>query len=129
MPFTSTRATSTRSRGAVIEWTSLVDCDADNAPDPLEIAADPDLDLDGNGVLDACTAHPADLDRDGIVGASDLSLLLDAWGNVGRPTAGLGDLNADGVVDASDLTMFLVSCQDDRTFGEQGATRHAQSGS
>jgi hypothetical protein len=99
----------TRSRGAVIEWTSLVDCDADNAPDPLEIAADPDLDLDGNGVLDACTAHPADLDRDGIVGASDLSLLLDAWGNVGRPTAGLGDLNADGVVDASDLTMFLVS--------------------
>jgi hypothetical protein len=74
-----------------------------------EIAADPDLDLDGNGVLDACTAHPADLDRDGIVGASDLSLLLDAWGNVGRPTAGLGDLNADGVVDASDLTMFLVS--------------------
>jgi hypothetical protein len=99
----------TRSRGAVIEWTSLVDCDADNAPDPLEIAADPDLDLDGNGVLDACTAIPADLDRDGIVGASDFSLLLDAWGNVGSPTAGLGDLNADGAVNASDLTVFLVS--------------------
>ncbi|MFM1867942.1 MAG: hypothetical protein RL591_1350 [Planctomycetota bacterium] len=99
----------TRSRAAVMEWTSLVDCDADNAPDPLEIAANPDLDLDENGVLDTCTINPADLDRNGIVGASDLALLLDAWGNVGRPTAGTGDLNADGVVDASDLTDFLVA--------------------
>jgi hypothetical protein len=92
-----------------MEWTSLVDCDADNAPDPLEIAANPDLDLDGNGVLDTCTINPADLDRNGIVGASDLALLLDAWGNVGRPTAGTGDLNTDGIVDASDLTDFLVA--------------------
>ncbi len=51
---------------------------------------------------------PADLDGDGVVGASDLSMLLSAWGIAGGkgPSA---DLDGDGVVAASDLAILLAA--------------------
>lgn len=48
-------------------------------------------------------AGPADLDRDGRVGASDLTLLLAAW-KTADPDA---DLSGNGVVDAADLAILL----------------------
>lgn len=45
---------------------------------------------------------PADLNGDGVVGATDLTLLLGAWG-----TSGPGDLSGDGSVGAPDLTLLL----------------------
>jgi hypothetical protein len=57
-------------------------------------------DLDGDGIPDSC-ACPADLDRDGTVGASDLAILLGAWGDGGA------DLDGDGAVGASDLAVLL----------------------
>lgn len=44
----------------------------------------------------------ADLDCDGVVGASDLAILLGAWGG-----AGPADLDGDGVVGASELAELL----------------------
>jgi hypothetical protein len=54
-------------------------------------------------VLDACAA---DLDADGVVGASDLGILLGSWGPssvIGAP----GDLDCDADVDAADLATLL----------------------
>lgn len=48
------------------------------------------------------TPCPADIDRNGSVGATDLTLLLGAWG-----TAGPGDLDGNGTVGAPDLTLLL----------------------
>ena len=48
---------------------------------------------------------PADLDGNGIVGASDLGLLLLAWGTPGGPA----DLNGDGIVGAADLGLLLLA--------------------
>jgi hypothetical protein len=45
---------------------------------------------------------PADIDGDGVVGASDLSTLLGAWGG-----AGAADIDGDGSVGASDLSALL----------------------
>lgn len=46
----------------------------------------------------------ADLDLNGIVGASDLSLLLSSWGG-----GGAADLNGNGVVGAEDLSVMLAA--------------------
>jgi hypothetical protein len=45
----------------------------------------------------------ADLDGDGVIGASDLGLLMSAWA-----TNGIADLDGSGVVDANDLGMLLA---------------------
>ena len=79
------------------------DCDADGTPDIVQIFLDPSLDLDGDGLLDACALHPADLDGDGIVGGADLGILLGAWGS----SDPLADLDGDGVVGGGDLGILL----------------------
>lgn len=56
-------------------------------------------------LLDPCAA---DLDGDGVVGASDLAILLGGWGTsnvIGAP----GDFDCDGDVDAADLATLLGS--------------------
>lgn len=63
---------------------------------PLEIVLPP---CDGES-----SGHPADLDGDGVVGASDLGLILANWGG-----SGLGDLDGDGVVGPADLGMVLAA--------------------
>jgi hypothetical protein len=47
----------------------------------------------------------ADLDGDGVVGASDLAQLIGAWGACGSPCP--EDLDGDGVVGASDLAQLI----------------------
>ncbi|MFO0828523.1 MAG: FG-GAP-like repeat-containing protein [Phycisphaerales bacterium] len=87
-------------------WSSPVpDCDGDGVPDPLQIAADPTLDRDRDGLLDACGLASADLTCDGVVDARDLAVLLGEWQ---RPTSP-ADLDHDGVVDAADVARLVAS--------------------
>lgn len=79
------------------------DCDSDGIADIVQIFEDSSLDLDGDGLLDACALHPADLDGDGTVGGGDLGILLGAWGSTNSPA----DLDGDGVVGGGDLGILL----------------------
>jgi hypothetical protein len=91
-------------RSAIVTFTTFTDCDGDDRPDLLEIAANPALDADADGILDACGKRdPADLNGDGRVDATDLSLVLNAWGT-DDPAA---DADQSGRVDAADLAMVL----------------------
>jgi hypothetical protein len=54
----------------------------------------------------ASTPCPADLDGDGIVGASDLATLLGAWGST---KGGSADIDGDGSVGAPDLSAMLAA--------------------
>jgi hypothetical protein len=78
------------------------DCNANGIPDDCDIA-NGNLPDPGNGIPEPCLAPPcpADLDGNGVVGASDLATLLGAWGGAGA------DLNGDGVTNASDLAAML----------------------
>ncbi|MFM9170685.1 MAG: hypothetical protein ACKOTD_11380, partial [Phycisphaerales bacterium] len=80
-------------RSAIWVWDSFEDCDTDGVPDCLEIAKDPSLDADGDGVLDACSQPSPDLNGDGVVNGDDLGILLGAWGQRNSPA----DLNGDGI--------------------------------
>jgi hypothetical protein len=50
------------------------------------------------------TSPSADLDGDGVVGATDLAILLTQWG-----TSGSADLNGDGTVSAADMAELLAA--------------------
>jgi hypothetical protein len=82
---------------------AFVDCDANGRDDGGEIAANPALDANLDGVLDRCQPVTGDLTGDGLVGAADLTVLLSAWGTRGSPA----DLNGDGVVGSADITVLL----------------------
>jgi alpha-tubulin suppressor-like RCC1 family protein len=82
---------------------AFVDCDANGLDDGGEIAANPALDANLDGVLDRCQPVTGDLTGDGLVGAADLTVLLSAWGTRGSPA----DLNGDGVVGSADITVLL----------------------
>lgn len=91
-------------RSALVQWRAFVDCDGDDLPDLLEIAANPALDADADGRLDACAPpNPADINGDGRVDAADIAALLNAWGT----SAASADTDGSGVVDAADLTTVL----------------------
>ena len=61
-------------------------------------------DLDGDGYPDECPpGGPADLNRDGIVGALDIAILLGAWGT----SDPIADIDADGTVGAMDAAFVL----------------------
>lgn len=84
----------------------LFDCNGNAQPDLLDILLDPGLDLDGNGILDACDA--ADIDGDGVVGIGDLLLVLGGWGPCPQPPAACpGDIDGDGTVGVADLLIVL----------------------
>ncbi len=104
-------------RGEVLAVDLAIDCDQDQMPDALQIAADAALDCNGDLVLDACQPDsdvdgvpnacdcPADLNGDGIVGSVDVSLLLANWNRFGQCSA---DIDGDGWVTAGDLSLLLV---------------------
>jgi hypothetical protein len=90
-------------RSAIVVWRVTTDCDANGVPDQLQIAVNPNLDADNNGLLDSCPPiGPADLDGNGRVDGADLGLLL---GNYNGP--GVGDINHDGIVNGADLGLLL----------------------
>ena len=91
-------------RSAMLTWTAFTDCDHDDLPDILEIAANPALDANHDGQLDACAPrNPADLNGDGRVDAADITALLNAWGDSG----GAADIDGNGTVGAGDLALLL----------------------
>lgn len=59
------------------------------------------------GLLALPPVCPADIDRDGQVGASDLSILLGSWGACGLGCP--GDIDGDGTVSATDLANLLAA--------------------
>ncbi|MCA9289709.1 MAG: hypothetical protein KDA25_01185 [Phycisphaerales bacterium] len=90
---------------AFLELEDLFDCDDDDVSDEIQIAADPTLDANGNGVLDACEPPPGDLDGDGVVDPVDLAILLAFW-NTPNPIA---DLDGNGIVGPGDLAILLAN--------------------
>jgi hypothetical protein len=87
---------------------------------PVAIAANGNLEANEYLVVETCaitvpspgaaagTCCPADLDADGLVGATDLSALLGAWGSTGT-AAGDADIDGDGSVGAADLAALLAA--------------------
>jgi len=83
---------------ALVRFTGVIDCNDNGLPDADEIAADPSLDCDGNGVLDECQS---DCDGDGVADACQILAdpALDCDGN-GVLDACQTDSDGDGVIDA-----------------------------
>ena len=100
---------------AEISYTAAVagDCNANSLLDVCEIALDPSLDANTDGVIDACQGMgvvflcPGDLDHGGSVDTGDLSLLLMSFGAAmpGDPA----DLDQSGQIDTADLSLILLS--------------------
>lgn len=86
----------------------LVDCDEDGTFDIDQIAVDPSLDLDGDGLLDACTAAcVADVTGDdAVVDFNDLLALLAGWGADGPAAVIAAPMD---VVDFDDLLGLLAA--------------------
>jgi hypothetical protein len=80
------------------------DCDEDGIFDACELGSGDQVDLDWNGVPDACeaTSCSADLDGNSTVDGMDLSIVLASWA-----TDGAGDINGDGTTDGIDLAQLL----------------------
>ncbi|NNM25731.1 MAG: CRTAC1 family protein [Phycisphaerales bacterium] len=83
---------------------TIEDCDGDGTDDIEQIIHDPGLDVDGDGLLDSCSACPADLDGSGDVGFTDLLSIIVVWG----PCPGCpADLDGSGDVGFLDLLAAL----------------------
>ncbi|MAV55411.1 MAG: hypothetical protein CMJ28_05580 [Phycisphaerae bacterium] len=80
------------------------DCDNDGILDVVEIVSGAATDTDGDGVPDACSVCPGDLDGDGSVAFPDLVRILSTWGVC---AACPEDLDGNGAVDFSDLVLIL----------------------
>lgn len=90
------------------------DCDDDGQLDACQIAGDPDLDLNLDGVLDFCQCL-ADVSGDGVVDQSDVDAILQ-WiqDNQDDPTC-FGcpeDVNGDGLVDIADVVEINLNFGD-----------------
>jgi hypothetical protein len=91
-------------RSALMLFAVFTDCNGNDRPDALEIAANPALDGDGDGRIDSCgRTDPADINGDGRVDAADLALVLNAWGSKDISA----DIDGSGRVDAADLAAVL----------------------
>lgn len=82
-------------------------------PDRSDIAADPSLDLDNDGIIDSTACLP-DYNRDGLLNTDDLSdYVTDYFRYVAAPTSPVPlpfiDVNADGVRNADDLADFITA--------------------
>jgi hypothetical protein len=91
----------------------VCDCNSNGVLDREEIAADPGLDEDQNGVIDECERprfHRADPNADGVTNLSDaiavLGLLFRGGTRPGCREA--ADANNDGEIDVSDAVRILI---------------------
>ena len=90
------------------------DCDGDGQIDVCQITAEPDLDLNLDGVLDSCQCL-ADVTGNGVVDQSDVDAILQ-WiqDNQDDPTC-FGcpeDVNGDGLVDIADVVEINLNLGD-----------------
>jgi hypothetical protein len=87
---------------ALVRFSGIIDCNENEVPDGDEIAADPSLDCDENGVLDECQP---DCDENDIADACEI---------LANPSL---DCNGDGVLDAcqpdSDGDGVIDACEAD----------------
>jgi predicted dienelactone hydrolase len=91
--------------GAVVSVTASIPMPATQTTLLVSARRDSDLATRGFATIalePTAPKLPADLDGDGVVGASDLAILLGAWGGKGP-----ADLDGDGIVGASDLAILL----------------------
>lgn len=102
----------------------LVDCNGNGTDDACDIADGRSDDRNNNLVPDECELS-ADLDADGVVGATDLAILLGAWGAC---LACPSDLDASGAVDAADLALLLGAWGGPACGGEDCCIPHAAPG-
>lgn len=86
----------------VVEWEGPLDCDGNGACDGSEIANAPNLDINADGLLDACQCL-GDVVDDGAVNGVDLARILNDWGTAGNGS----DINDDGIVSGIDLAIVL----------------------
>lgn len=91
------------------------DCDGDGVQDDDQIANDPSLDCNVNGVLDACDVNVNDPDGDGIVyDDTDFDGAMDECDNcIDTANADQADDDGDGIGDACDNCPAIAS--DDQT--------------
>lgn len=92
------------------------DCDANGIGDILQIDANPAIDANADGRIDACQCAidptlpiccPADLNRDGQVNGADIGAVLAFWGP--NPAFPAADIDRSGAVDGLDLAMLLAA--------------------
>lgn len=91
------------------------DCDANGQDDAIDIAIDPALDANGDGILDSCVTYIlGDMNCDLQVDGRDIQGFVLAWTSptdyaATYPACHIqaADYNSDGVVDAIDLAAFL----------------------
>jgi hypothetical protein len=98
--------------------TVIADCNDNGLPDPDEIAANPSLDCDGNGVLDECEddcdgdgtidACDDDIDDDGVSNEEDVCDCTPQGSFVEADGRRRGDYDADCDVDLSDFARFQM---------------------
>ena len=90
---------------ALLEWETPSDCDGDGTQDAIQIAIDPALDADFDGLLDTCARSP-DLDGNGLVDFADIALVLLDFGECpGCPS----DQDGNGIVDNGDVAIILMN--------------------
>ncbi len=91
------------------------DCDGNLRDDALDLALDPALDANGNGILDVCeTFLVGDLNCDGIVSVGDINAFVLALTSAADyaatyPNCNIlaGDINLDGAVTVGDINGFV----------------------
>jgi len=98
------------------------DCNVNGVLDSCDIAADPFLDFDDDGLIDACAECAGDVDFNGSVDVSDLLDVLAAWGSCPPECTNRNnrakcppDITGDCIVQVDDLLALLAgwgSCLD-----------------
>jgi hypothetical protein len=79
-----------------------LDCDQDSQVDWIQCVTQPELDVDGNWIPDACEC-PADTNDDAEVNVDDLLLIIGAFGTTYAPA----DIDLDGIVSVDDLLLCI----------------------
>jgi DNA-binding beta-propeller fold protein YncE len=101
------------SRGTFRSFSATNDCNGNGVPDDCDIIAGIVVDLDGDGIVDACQRRLSDCNCDGILNAADFPAFAAALEGVEAYHAQYpacdwrnADVNCDGNVDAADVVGF-----------------------